>query len=446
MSKMIGGATLFWLTCGNALAQLTLQVSPNPALMDDRLRIIVTGAPPNRSLTLRAVTKDQRGCAWHSSAVFLAAPDGSIDLSAQAPSSGTYGGVDAMGLFWSMAPDRSASPPPAFFAISDWFAPVVTELDAVSGDRALAGARVVRRFAAPGVRAERWNDGGISGILYRPADDRAHPGVLLLGGSEGGFPTPEGAMLASRGFITLALAYFGAEGLPRSMQKLPVEYFGRAIHALQSAPGIRGARITILGASRGGEAALLAGSFYTEVNGVIGVSASHVRWEGATARELPGGRAWTYQDKPLPYVAFHIGPGFAARYVWAALGRNPISLKPMFLDSLSRARSDDAQIAVEKIRGPILLASGSDDRKWPSARMSGLAMERLRRRQHPYPDQQVVYEGAGHWLPSAYLPASGLRGKMADEIGGSPAATARVQAQWWPRLLGFLAAIESRPQ
>jgi hypothetical protein len=439
------------LTCPNCTVRpadheprATFVISPNPALMDDRITIKVMGLHPNREVAIRARSSDQRGCWWRSAAVFRARQDGSIDLSAQAPTAGTYTGVDGMGLFWSMMPDGFLRPVPAFFSVIDSFKPIVTEIEAVSDRHVMVGtARVTRRFARTGVRAETFRTSGVLGILYRPGDNRKHPGVILLGGSEGGFPEPEGAMLASRGFVVLALAYFGAAGLPATMQRIPVDYFGRAIHAMQSLPEIGGAAVTMFGGSRGAEGALLIGSRYPEINGVVGASSSHVLWEGATARLLPGGPAWTDGDKPLPYVPFHIGPAFALRYAWSTLSRSSIALRPMFLDSLNRVAADAAQIPVERIRGPVLLASGSDDRKWPSALMSARALERLRRNHHPYSDEHVVYEGSGHWIPSAYLPTGGLRGRMADEIGGTPEGTARAQRQWWPRVLQFLAAIPS---
>lgn len=418
--------------------QVTFVISPNPALMDDRVTIRVMGLHPNREVMIRARSRDQRDCWWHSSASFRARPDGFVDVSAQAPISGAYTGVDAMGVFWSMEPDTCRRPRSAFFELADWFKPVVTEIDAVSDGRVVGTTQVVRHFAGPGVRAEPFTSNGVVGILYRPGNSRTNRGVILLGGSEGGFPAPEGAMLASRGFVVLALAYFGATGLPATMQRIPVEYFGRAIHAMRSLPEIGGAAVTMIGASRGAEGALLVGSRYPEINGVVGVSSSHVLWEGATARMLPGGPAWIDGDKPLPYVPFHIGPVFAARYVWSTVSGSSISLKPMFLDSLSRVGTDDVHIPVERIQGPVLLVSGTDDRKWPSALMSGRAMDRLRRNHHPYSDEYVSYEGAGHWIPSAYLPTGGLRGRMAEEIGGAPEATARAQRQWWPKMLRSL--------
>lgn len=105
---------LYMLSCANCNVlwadhepQVTFVISPNPALMDDRVMIKVVGLYPNREVMIRARSRDQRDCWWHSSALFRARQDGSIDVAAQAPISGAYTGVDAMGLFWSMEPDRS---------------------------------------------------------------------------------------------------------------------------------------------------------------------------------------------------------------------------------------------------------------------------------------------------------------------------------------------------
>lgn len=349
-----------------------------------------------------------------------------------------------MGLFWSMLPGGSVRPVPAFFPVVDWFQPIVTEIQAAMDGQVLGTSKVIRYFAAPGVRAEVFRSDGVVGILYRPGDNRRHPGVILLGGSEGGFPTPQGPMLASRGFVVLALAYFGTNGLPAAMQRIPIEYFGKAIHLMQRLPEVHGGAISIVGGSRGAEAALIVGSIYPEVNGVVVASGSHVRWEGATARMLPGGPAWTYEGKPLAYVPLHIGPAFAAHYLWAGVTNSPLSLKPMFVDSLNRVQSGDVQIPIERIRGPVLLGSGSDDRKWPSGMMSKRAMERLRQCHHPYADAHLSFEGACHWLPPEYLPTGGLPGRMAEEIGGTAIGTAAAQRQWWPRVLGFLAGVSSQ--
>lgn len=208
--------------------------------MDDRLSILVLGLPPNRLIIVKAKSKAQDQLWWRSEAVFNSGPEGTIDLSAQAPVSGTYQGVDGMGLFWSMKPDpNTKGGDHAFFAITDWFQPIVTEIEATDVGQALGSVAVERRFAKPGLRCALIAEDSIYGFLCDPGDGHRHPGVMFLGGSEGGFGLPDTAvLLASHGFTTMSLAYFGAKGLPPTLQNIPVEYFGKAVQWMRARPEI----------------------------------------------------------------------------------------------------------------------------------------------------------------------------------------------------------------
>lgn len=109
---------------------------------------------------------------------------------------------------------------------------------------------------------------GLAGLLHTPAGPGPHPGVLLLGGSEGGVPDNGVAgLLASRGFAKLALAYFGADGLPGELVRIPLEYFGHAITWLSARPDVADGRVGVIGASRGGELALWLGATFPAARG-----------------------------------------------------------------------------------------------------------------------------------------------------------------------------------
>lgn len=104
------------------------------------------------------------------------------------------------------------------------------------------------------MRTTAVRDDGLVGVLCVPDGGPAAPGVLLLGGSEGGLHERDARVLAAEGFTVLALAYFGAPGLPPGLVDVPLEYFSRGLDLLAArAPG----RLGVLGGSRGGEAALL---------------------------------------------------------------------------------------------------------------------------------------------------------------------------------------------
>ncbi len=96
---------------------------------------------------------------------------------------------------------------------------------------------IERRFAKLGIHCRMIAEDGIDGFLCDQGDGRQHPGVMVLGGSEGGVGLPDVAvLLASHGFTTLSLAYFGFKGLPPTLQNIPVEYFGRALEWMRACP------------------------------------------------------------------------------------------------------------------------------------------------------------------------------------------------------------------
>ena len=93
---------------------------------------------------------------------------------------------------------------------------------------------------------------GSSGAITARARNDPHVPVLLIGGSEGGLSmTGEAALLASHGYPALDVAYFGAYGLPRSLERIPLEYFVRVARWLDRRPGVDGHRLVVYGVSRG---------------------------------------------------------------------------------------------------------------------------------------------------------------------------------------------------
>lgn len=281
---------------------------------------------------------------------------------------------------------------------------------------------------------------GIDGFLCDAGDGRKHPGVMVLGGSEGGLGLPDVAvLLASGGFTTMSLAYFGVKGLPSTLQNIPVEYFGRALEWMRACPETDPTFVGVYGASRGAEAALLLAATYPQVKAVVARSPTNVRWEGVTAKGLPGGPAWTYRGKPLSYIPNRIPLWFAARYAWDFIVGDPVRLTPLFrYDWGLFGDTGSVEIPVENIHGPVLLVSGKDDQIWPSSLMAARLMERLRQHKHPYADENLSYDGAGHWIPAEYLPTAGERQRIKLMIGGTPEGTALAQDDSWPKILHFL--------
>src|SRR3979411_2388670 len=110
-----------------------VRVDPPTARVDEPFCLTVAGLPPGQPVTIRAATRDGELREWASNATYLAGDDGTVDVGTAAPLSGTYSGVDAAGLLWSMLPVRG----PNTFFVRRKAAPLRVRVTVESGGRGL---------------------------------------------------------------------------------------------------------------------------------------------------------------------------------------------------------------------------------------------------------------------------------------------------------------------
>jgi dienelactone hydrolase len=408
-------------------------------MVDQAFAVEILGLKSGERIDLTSRLRDDRKRLWESHAIFTADDSGAVLLAKHAPVAGNYAGVDAMGLFWSLALDPARSGPPTPFTKKD-LAPAVINLIVERKHTTAATARIERHFFAPGTRIRDVQEDGLAGRLFIPPGAGKRPTVIVMGGSGGGLDWEKAAVLSSHGYITLALAYFGITPLPKSLQSIPLEYFATAIAWLLRQPDVDGERMAVMGMSKGGELALLLGAHFREVRAVIAAVPSAVVWPGF-GKGLYS--SWTYNGKQLPFVPTPTR-WFRTKSFLQVLANQPIAFRHIYEAALeNREAVERAAIPVERIHGPVLLISGSDDQVWPSARMSRMIMERLATHAFPHPREHLCCEGAGHTFRCPHSPATISRSKhpsMPIEVllGGSPAAHARAQLEAWQRTLQFL--------
>ena len=217
-------------------------------------------------------------------------------------------------------------------------------------------------------------------FVLRRADSRdPSPAVVVLGGSEGGDGSARSAAprFAEAGYTVLGLPYYSpawsgeAEfpDLPQAFSELPIDYLESAVAALRSRPDVDADHVMLVGASKGAEYVLLAGSLIPDTSpgggfcGIVANVPTDVVWEGWG--DGPRKSSFSWQGEALPFVPYaNIGAGIDPNndYTLAqshADGRdaNPDAVAP-------------ARIRVESIDEPVLVTGGDKDTVWPSGPMA----------------------------------------------------------------------------
>jgi dienelactone hydrolase len=185
---------------------------------------------------------------------------------------------------------------------------------------------------------------------------------------------------------------------------------------MSNRPEIGDARVGIMGASRGGELALLLGAMFPRIGAVVAYAPASVRVASCCRRT--GSPAWTWQGKWLPYIL-------------------PSLMTHLFLRA-------EASIEVEFTKGPILMISGESDSIWNSAEMGDEVIARLKSHHFVYSFENLKYPHAGHLAgPQEFVPTWAQRDPQShaepgERPGGSAEGDARSSIDSIPKVLEFL--------
>lgn len=388
----------------------SLSVSPTTSLVTDEVDITAKGFQPGQLVLLRARTTI-KDVIWQSTAVFSADRFGEVDLRKQAPDVGAYRGVDVMGLFWSMKPTE----PVGFYLFKVDEPKYEIQLELMAAGRTLAEAVATRRKRSKTVVMEDVKRDDWIGELYLPDSTTRSPGILVIGGSEGGIPRTKAEQFASKGYAALAIGYWKTGHLRKELADVPLEAFDEALDWMKRHKSIDSGRLAIIGESRGSEAAFLTACNRQDVAAVVGKVPASLVW-----RSLPPGRSpWTRNSKGLPFLDSD------------KTYPKTTSMRAIFLDAALNAPADTV-IPVERITAPILLVSGTKDATWPSTDFSEMIVDRLKKFDFAYPVQHAKMVDAGHNLINEIQPP------LHCSTGGTLVANARGSREAWKAELRFL--------
>ncbi len=296
--------------------------------------------------------------------------------------------------------------------------------------------------SVPPAVAEAPVDGFPHARLYRLADRKARPVVVILPGAEGGDGAGRrfGPILAQLGYVAVSLPYYSPNwgphapppeypDLPGSFVDLPVDRLDALRGALRSIPGADTRRIGLFAGSKGAEFALIAASRYPWIKAVVAYAPSDLVWEGwgLETVEAEGTRSsFSFGGKALPFMPYR---GFTE----GLLAGPKADLRAIHENG--RADHPDreaaARIPVEAYHGRLMLIAGDRDQLWNSGAMARNIV--ASRRKAGLATVAFIYPEAGHDL------AGGSGEARADPRGGgTPEANARARVESWPQVVAFL--------
>lgn len=296
-------------------------------------------------------------------------------------------------------------------------------------------------MSADGVTGTTIREGDVRGRYIPGLGPGPHPAVLVIHGAGGarGYEQRYGAMLAHHGYAVFCVEYFGAPGIRNALVEVPLEEFQAATKWLLDRPAVTGDTVRAIGFSRGGEAALLIGSQFDRIGGVIAYVPGCYVWPAPSWMDgvSEGEPSWTLDGDPLPFLPVD-------KYVYEDDEIDaPLGVPEPNASTLALTRSTDqekarAMIPVEKIDGSVLCVSGGKDTIWPSSTFARRVIDRLEDHDHPHRAEHLHFPDAGHAIRVPYRHEQDATADDPHPYGGTSNANAHAAARAWCAALHLL--------
>ncbi|XP_008282884.1 acyl-coenzyme A thioesterase 1-like isoform X2 [Stegastes partitus] len=375
----------------------------------------------------------EEGDLWQAFGHYNTNESGIVDLTSDHSVGGSYSGCEPMGLFWSLHP-APGSREGLRLRKKDVESQYTTHISLLEGHVSpngeqiteLAAVTTERWYMAPGVRRTEIRQNGIVGTLFMPPGPGPFPAILDMWGMGGGLMEYRAALLASRGYASLALAYFGHPDLPPPLDTINIgdSYFRAALHLLQDHPQIVADRIGIIGLSFGAYLTLrlatqpgVKPSCLICINGPMG-----------SMTLLPD-----LDSRPGTFDSFN-------RY-WEYDEQGHASFKNL---SLPENLPPESKVKVETIDCPLMYLVGEDDLSASSKENADVIEEKLTAAGKAHLFTRLSYPDAGHLIEPPYAPNARevmwrvKPSKVITLFGGHPAPHAVAQEDSWKKILYFL--------
>ena len=240
---------------------------------------------------------------------------------------------------------------------------------------------------------------GFAGHLAEPDGGSDRAVIVIMGGEQSILPGIKFAeRFADYGITGLAVSLFGAEDLPDSPDRVPLDMFIPAVKYLRERKHIE--RISLYGQSMGSIFAVLTAVYIGGFENLVLVSPTHVPFEG-TAKDkktMSGHSVATWHGYEIPYVRADFSKIKATKYYkHPDVGYRVLGMWIAYHDAYAdRSLAVRAELDVEKTDCRILLIAGSEDEAWPSEYSVRTIGERLKSVGYGKDIKVIVYPHGSH--------------------------------------------------
>ncbi|XP_035535837.1 peroxisomal succinyl-coenzyme A thioesterase-like isoform X1 [Morone saxatilis] len=408
-----------------------LSVVPTRALVDEKFKVVVENLPPGCPVTLHSLHHSEDKDYWEAYGHYISDHTGTVSVAEDLSFGGTYTGREAMGLLWSMRP-VPGSRKGLRLRKMNVCSPMLVNISAYSGhvaegfrERApLASVLTERWYMAPGVRRVDIRENGVRGTLFIPPGPGPFPGVLDMWGGGGGLLEYRSSLLASHGYVSLALEYFSPGELESA--DLEFNYFETAFDIVKDHPQVVPDKVGIFGLSLGSIVTMCLASESTVIKPrcCVCISGNHFHERGQTLRGILQTMGRNSHMARVDENNHHIW-----RYIGLEVMKDP-----------------SKKLDVGKINCPMLLVNGCDDQNWPAVESAEDIAQMMRAAGKEHLLTRLEYPDTGHLIEPPFSPhfrATKFITQITKEKvillwGGQTKPHSDAQEDSWRKILAFL--------
>ncbi|XP_061085003.1 peroxisomal succinyl-coenzyme A thioesterase-like isoform X2 [Conger conger] len=404
-----------------------LTVKPSRGLVDEKFEVVVRNLSPGEEVTLYSLHQSEDKDYWEAFGHYVSDAGGTITVAADASVGGSYLGIESMGLLWSMKPvpgSRKGLRLRKMDACSPMLVHISVHRGHISQGFAeavpLATALAERWYLAPGVRRVEVQEKGVKGTLFLPPGPGPFPGILDMWGGGGGLLEYRSALLASHGFVSMALDYLPWDKKPSKARDIILSYFESAFNIVREHPLVATDRVALFGLSLGASVSIaLATTSRVNPTCCVCINGGHVFSPVKHLESLQINQKVFFDENN--------------HQIWRNINL-PIPDDP------------GQKMQLGNIKCPVMLIVGLDDQNWPSKECAE-DMEMIMEKAGNVDLLTVLsYPEAGHLIEPPYTPhfrSSNFilqynREKVVLCWGGRPKLHADAQEDSWRKILQFL--------